>query len=114
GGTALWTGSVMLFTGARYDPRAAQWLPNAVPSTTFGMANPVWTGDSMIVWGVGNSSTGGRYFLDNDPDLDSDGMTSCHGDCDDTHATVRPGAPQVCDGLNHDCAHPSWPTLPAN
>ena len=33
-------------------------------------------------------------------------------DCDDGNAHVYPGAPQLCgDGLNNDCAHPSWPSL---
>ncbi len=35
-------------------------------------------------------------------------------DCDDTHATVYPGAPQICDGLNDNCSAPGWPTVPAN
>ncbi len=25
------------------------------------------------------------------------------GDCDDTHATVHPSAPEICDGLDNDC-----------
>ena len=35
-------------------------------------------------------------------------------DCDDNHATVYPGAPQICDGLNNDCDAPDWPTVPAD
>ncbi len=32
-------------------------------------------------------------------------------DCDDTRATVYPGALQVCDGVNNDCDDPSWPAV---
>ena len=45
----------------------------------------------------------------------SPGDASClHGaalDCDDTRATVYPGAPQVCDGLNNSCSAAGWPAL---
>jgi hypothetical protein len=36
-------------------------------------------------------------------DADGDGVTDCQGDCDDNNATVRPGAPEMCDGLDNDC-----------
>ena len=43
-------------------------------------------------------------------DDDMDGSEECGGDCDDTRASVYPGAPQVCgDGLNNDCNDPDWP-----
>src|SRR5262249_34781607 len=32
-------------------------------------------------------------------------------DCDAARPEVYPGAPQICDGLNNDCAHPRWPLL---
>ena len=56
-------------------------------------------------------------------DADGDGWGTlfapgCRGgdttkDCDDTRASVYPGAPQICDGRNNDCSDPSWPTVPA-
>ncbi|HEU5181313.1 MAG TPA: MopE-related protein [Candidatus Polarisedimenticolia bacterium] len=55
-------------------------------------------------------------------DLDQDGYgqpasSECphpQADCDDSHAAVYPGAPQICDGLNDNCSAPGWPTVPAN
>ena len=32
-------------------------------------------------------------------------------DCDDQDPWVAPGAAQVCDGLNNDCKHTTWPLL---
>ncbi|MBI3450319.1 MAG: putative metal-binding motif-containing protein, partial [Acidobacteria bacterium] len=53
-------------------------------------------------------------------DTDHDGYCSTvffpptgAADCDDDHASVRPGAPQVCDGYNNNCSDPSWPAPPA-
>ena len=45
---------------------------------------------------------------DADPDLnlddaDSDGISTCEGDCDDGIMQTYPGAPEICDGLDNDC-----------
>ena len=40
-------------------------------------------------------------------------MSECAGDCDDSMATVYPGALQICDRVNNDCEDPSWPAVPA-
>ena len=45
--------------------------------------------------------------------MDGDGFRLCDGDCDDGNQDVYPGAPQICDALNNDCGHPSWPGLTA-
>lgn len=44
-------------------------------------------------------------------DTDADGVYVCAGDCDDDDDTVFPAAPQICDGVNNDCSHPSWPAM---
>ena len=37
-------------------------------------------------------------------DLDGDGFDACSGDCDDTLASVKPGAIDLCgDGIDNDC-----------
>jgi Putative metal-binding motif len=37
------------------------------------------------------------------PDADNDGYTLAEGDCDDTRATVYPGAPELDNGRDDDC-----------
>jgi hypothetical protein len=39
----------------------------------------------------------------NEADADRDGYRICQGDCDDTRASVHPGAPEICDGLDNNC-----------
>jgi hypothetical protein len=68
--------------------------------------------------GAGGSTDGGLPGVDSGPagsdagrdsgpvcnDLDDDGITDCAGDCDDTNASVYPGAPEICgDGVTNDC-----------
>jgi len=114
--TAVWTGSRMLIwggsdgqplnTGGNYDPVADFWTPISLidaPSARSGHS-AVWTGSQMIVW----NGNGGRYHPS---DADGDGTTICGGDCDDGASAVYTGAPDLCDGLNNDCADPSWPAL---
>ena len=38
-------------------------------------------------------------------DNDGDGFSLCEGDCDDTDNTIYPGAPELCDGKDNDCAN---------
>src|SRR5690606_11563233 len=37
------------------------------------------------------------------PDADSDGFTTCNGDCNDSNAQIRPGANEQCNGIDDDC-----------
>ena len=41
--------------------------------------------------------------LPNDIDNDGDGYTENQGDCDDTNASINPGATEIQDGIDNDC-----------
>ena len=136
--TAVWTGSQMVVwggnevallpptdTGGRYDPATDSWGPTNDLGTPSPRAfhTAVWTGDQMLVWGGITNYYNGAYLntggrLTPGPsarvDTDGDGYTECEGDCDDTNASLFPGAPEICDGLNNDCSDPSWPYLPVS
>jgi hypothetical protein len=126
--TAVWAGGVMVVwggqdassvvdTGGRYDPGADTWTATSTtgaPSARY-YHKAIWTGSLMVVWGGQDASsvlgTGGRYALGQSVDNDHDGFSECTGDCDDTQASVYPGAPQICDGMNNDCNQINWPGL---
>jgi len=61
-----------------------------------------WKVEGLSVDGsIGYSDTW-RFRMD--PDLDDDGASQdAGGDCDDFDPDVRPGAAEVCDGLDDDC-----------
>jgi len=122
--------------GGRYDPGAG-WSSIAGGPLGRKQLTAVFTGSEMVVAGGATSApaqTAGAYcvcatspwYRDADGDGfgdPSDVVEACSrpsgyfpdgSDCDDAHASVYPGAPQMCDGLNNDCADPSWPTVPAD
>jgi len=39
------------------------------------------------------------------------GFAASTDDCDDAHAAVYPGAPEICDGRRNDCSAAGWPSL---
>ena len=99
--------------GGWYSPTTDRWTKitkTGEPPSTYGPA--VWTGSAMIVW---NGASGGRYSLGTslDADCDGDGVAASAGDCNEHDASVYPGAPQPCDGLNNDCDSPAWPLAPS-
>jgi N-acetylneuraminic acid mutarotase len=130
GGTEYATAD-QLNSGGRYDPALDSWTPtslgvNVPPPRQSPSA--VWTGTEMIVWGgfESTTSTGGRYcacplgrlvYRDADGDGFGDPGNSaptCDGsipagyvldatDCDDANASVYPGAPELCNGIDDNC-----------
>ncbi|MCO4746220.1 MAG: putative metal-binding motif-containing protein [Proteobacteria bacterium] len=53
-----------------------------------------------------NTSTANATLQIVDPldfDGDNDGYTPNGGDCNDSNATMYPGAPEICDNLDNDC-----------
>jgi hypothetical protein len=118
--SAVWTGSQMIVwggdtsteyldTGGRYDSTTDAWSPVSnvdAPLARTGHT-AVWTGSLMVIWG-GQVSTslgsGGRYAFGHASDNDGDGFSECEGDCNDDLASIFPGAPELCDGLDNDCS----------
>jgi N-acetylneuraminic acid mutarotase len=108
----VWGGEPSLNTGGRYDPVANTWAPVTTLLAPIGRQAhaAVWTGTFMLIWG-GGSYSGGRYTLDNNSDLDGDGLSTCGGDCLDSDPSVFPGAVEACDGRNDDCQSATWPAV---
>jgi len=120
----IWTGREMLVwggfvpaqgwyvaSGGKYDPLADRWASMSTvnsPSTRYD-GTSVWTGRSLIIWGGALQNQaylngGARYFPDDSTDNDGDNFRECDGDCNDGSASVFPGAPELCDGLDQDCS----------
>ena len=125
------TPAVGLNSGAFYDPLSDAWTATTATlgaPTPRLSPRAVWTGNAMLVWGGQGSgflTTGGLLcgctgpvttsYQDTDGDGHGDGsmaQASCaqpggfvpsDDDCDDGHATVHPGATEICDGLDNGC-----------
>jgi hypothetical protein len=69
----VWGGNDWLFLGdlndgARYAPTTDSWTPTSLlGAPTPRIAQGVWTGSELVLWGGENDSSGGRY----DPLTDS-------------------------------------------
>ncbi|HEY1099432.1 MAG TPA: putative metal-binding motif-containing protein, partial [Myxococcota bacterium] len=89
------------------DPDTNQMSVDSYLSFTFAEPGTY----AIKVRAAGTGSTAGAtstYTLDfrvegGCLDLDGDGFTTCNGDCNDFDATTRPGALDVCDGIDNDC-----------
>ena len=77
---------------------------NASCSATLPTASYLLTFE--VVDSEGNSAEALAEFdvlSPDDFDFDSDGYSVNAGDCNDSNASIYPGAPEVCDGLDNDC-----------
>ncbi len=87
----------------------------SLTSTDSEVVSLAWTGSEYgLAWQENlSSSLSHTYFARARccNDADADGVSACAGDCDDANPDVYPLAPQICDGLNNDCNHASWPGL---
>jgi hypothetical protein len=45
----------------------------------------------------------GLLILCSPADLDTDGFSSCDGDCNEADPAINPGAVEICDGIDNDC-----------
>ena len=87
----------------------------------------IYPGAPQLCDGVNDDCTDPSYPVVPADELDHDGdrFVECApwiggggggilggADCLDTNATVYPGAPQLCDGLQNDCNAPAYPTVP--
>jgi hypothetical protein len=100
---------------ARFTPQGqmlGSLIPLAAPEQGFlDTGALVWDGAHYTVFPVRSPGEVARTRVICDcVDGDDDGFIGCH-ECDDADGTVYPGGPQVCDGLNNDCLHASWPGL---
>ena len=64
-------------------------------------------GNPEVCDGVDNDCNGAADFVaptgETETDDDSDGVSACNGDCDDTDPLNFPGNTEVCDGQDNDC-----------
>jgi hypothetical protein len=72
----------------------------------FRVGDPVWYLD-------GDGDTHGDPAITSTAWDPPEGYVARGDDCDDGNGAVYPGAAQLCDGVNNDCNHASWPALAA-
>lgn len=96
----------------RWDPALGQREP--LDNLVFPIGRTYAAGDAVLV--VADTSNYGLFYdprHTSNPDADGDGFAACF-DCNDGDASIRPGAPELCDGKPNDClsvsdwSQPTW------
>ena len=115
GGT-LQAGSNTQTSSGEVTHTATESLSSGSTTFEFGWIAPSQEGDYTF-YAAGNTVDGNRSSSgdawntttmiitvdDGCSDLDEDSVSDCDGDCDDDDASVYPGAPEYCDGVDQDC-----------
>jgi len=107
-GGAFWTTDLSGATGSTQQANAVAFDAYGHVLAAGSLHSPA-AGDDFVVVKLAGLS-GRDYVADcqQGVDSDDDGVGDCD-DCDDGDDRIYPGAPQICDGLNNDCADDSWP-----
>ena len=96
--------------GSGGGPFTCDNLPNPDEICTTGCVpqcicpgEAVWDNGACTPISECGNNGGGEPPPPQGEDADGDGWTKEAGDCDDQAASVYPGAPEACDGLDNDC-----------
>ena len=123
----------VLGDGWQYDPATGVWTAISMIGAPMSRWNhsAAWTGTEMIVWAGNDGGTvtfndGNQYcasscsspsiwYQDHDGDgfgtgsvqqvscTQPAGFAAASGDCNDLDSAIRPGAAEICNGIDDDC-----------
>ncbi len=102
-GSVTWVGSASVLVGTDCDDDDADVHPGAIEN---GVCDGIDTDcDGTISWSQEQDADADGYVQCNFQTASWKGSTEVLGglDCDDTEASVHPGAAEICDGRFNDC-----------
>ena len=91
--------------GGDCDDGDAAIHPTATETVDDGVDQDCNGADSVTCYQDADGDTIGSSItlVATDGDCSDSGESATTGDCDDADASIRPGAPEVCDGIDQDC-----------